>query len=141
MGQMYKMPENQYRIILFSLLWLVAIIYIVCFDLRALWPDEGIRLLMMNGNHTWGDTLATSKIAKPAEVLNALGPNPQQPVFYLMGNAVFRVIGHPSVVTIRFGNILILFAALAGLLRLFGPWPNTSRGSTLSSYLRSMGTC
>ena len=124
---MLVLPDTQYRKALLGLYLCIIVICVSCLNQRELWTDEGIRLLLMAGNRTWGQQLASSDFAPPSEVLLALAPIQYQPLFFLFWNAVFRLMGEVSVNAIRLGNVALLLLTLTGLLRLFRSWPNLTR--------------
>jgi len=124
---MLALSEERYRQLLVCLLAVIAVLYVVSFDARELWPDEGYRLFLMNGQRNWGDQLQVDHIAPYADVLMGVGVLQYQPMFFLIGNSVFTLICEVSIPTIRLLNILELFLAIAGLLRLVKHWRPAAR--------------
>jgi hypothetical protein len=117
-----RIIEDRERYILYALLFLIGFVYLVSFDLKGIWTDEGLRLQLMNGNRQWQRQMMSPEFAPPSEVLQAVAPYAYQPFYYLLGNALFRLGNTDSDILIRGINILFLFLSLAGLHRFARDW-------------------
>jgi uncharacterized membrane protein len=116
-----------YRRINLFLIWTLAVICILFLDLKGLWGDEAYRLFLMNGGRSYGDQLVAKDFASFESILVAMGPSQYQPLYFLLGNLLFRLIGHVSEIPLRLINVLFLFGGAAGMVRLFRHWPPANR--------------
>jgi len=110
------------RLALASLLGIAGSLCFIFFDRKSIWTDEGFRMLVMDGGRTWSQQLAARDFASYRDVLLAVGPTAYQPLYYLLGNAIFSATGHASDVSLKLFNIFLLGVSIAGILRLFRAW-------------------
>lgn len=114
------------RVVAAAPLW-IALLYVVAIDLKGIWTDEGIRYSVMSGGLTWAEYNVRGSFAGFADVLRAVGHSLFQPLYHLLANALLRLTGSHSELLLRGLNIVLLVAALKGLLRLFRREPPAVR--------------
>ncbi len=121
------MPDSRFKLLLTAIFLTCGILGLTSLHLREIWTDEGYRLMIMAGGRTWSQQLAAGDFAGPRDVLLAVGPELYQPLFYLIGNMLFQLLGGVSLPAVRVANLAYLMIALWGLLRLTRPWPPLAR--------------
>ncbi|MCA2968825.1 MAG: hypothetical protein INH43_09935 [Acidobacteriaceae bacterium] len=114
--------SHKEKYFLSCLFFAIGFLYLISFDLKGIWTDEGLRIQLMNGNRHWQEQMISPDFATYEEVLRAIAPFPYQPFYYLLGNSLFRLGNTDSEVVVRGINVLFLFLSMMGLRRFARTW-------------------
>lgn len=118
------LPPSASRLLpLLPLALCVAAIFahLAMINLKGISTDEGIRLGIINGGHSYTPTPAAPWPGYP-EVLHTLSPYAYQPAYYLLQNTLMRLAGRQDLLFFRLINVAFLAVCLSGLLVLTRAW-------------------
>ncbi|MDI1334742.1 MAG: hypothetical protein PSU94_01035 [Lacunisphaera sp.] len=109
------------RLVLLLACVLIVTTYALLMDLKGISTDEGFRLWIINGGHSFAPAEGSSDTSW-ARVLEACRPHAYQPLYFLIQNSVMRITGGHSLIFFRSVNLAFLGLCLLGLLVLSREW-------------------